>query len=176
MPKRPGDVSRAAANNPGVTIISRESVTRPDSSAEEHPLMSLGDELDNMIIFDNVFVPREHIFHVGNPDHAHHYPQRLFDWLHWADLIRFGVKTELLAGLALLVGDGSGLLKIPATASRIADVIRFRETIRAFNVASDDAGFHHSRRHVQAEQHFPRFRPCLLSGEWAAVWPMNCWI
>ena len=70
-----------------------------------------------MIIFDNVFVPREHIFHVGNPDHAHHYPKRLFDWLHWADLIRFGVKTELLAGLALLVGDGSGLLKIPATAS-----------------------------------------------------------
>ena len=128
-------------NNPGLTIISREPVARPDCSAEEHPLMSLGDELDNMIIFDKVFVPRENIFHLGNPEHAHHYPQRLFDWLHWADLIRFGVKTELLAGLALLVGDGSGLLKIPATASRIADVIRFRETIRAFNVASDDAGF-----------------------------------
>jgi aromatic ring hydroxylase len=69
------------------------------------------------------------------------YPQRLFDWLHWADLVRFGVKTELLAGLALLIGDGSGLLKIPQTASRIADIIRFRETIRAFIVASDDTGF-----------------------------------
>ena len=128
-------------NTPGVTIISREAVSRPDCSPEEHPLASLGDELDNMIIFDNVFVPRGHIFHLGNPDHAHEYPQRLFDWLHWADLIRFGVKSELLAGLALLVGDGSGLLKIPATASRIADVIRFRETIRAFIVASDDTGF-----------------------------------
>ena len=128
-------------NTPGVTIISREAVSRPDCSPEEHPLASLGDELDNMIIFDNVFVPREHILHLGNPDHAHEYPQRLFDWLHWADFIRFGVKSELLAGLALLVGDGSGLLKIPATASRIADVIRFRETIRAFIVASDDTGF-----------------------------------
>jgi 3,5,6-trichloropyridin-2-ol/2,4,6-trichlorophenol monooxygenase len=128
-------------NTPGVSIISREAVSRPDCSPEEHPLISLGDELDNMIIFDHVFVPREHIFHLGNPDHAHEYPQRLFDWLHWADLIRFGVKSELFAGLALLVGDGSGLLKIPATASRIADVIRFRETIRAFIVASDDTGF-----------------------------------
>jgi 3,5,6-trichloropyridin-2-ol/2,4,6-trichlorophenol monooxygenase len=129
------------ANAPGVTILSREAVSRPDASSEEHPLISLGDELDNTILFDNVFIPREHIFHLGNPEHAMHYPQRLFDWLHWADLIRFGVKTELLAGLALLVGDGSGLLKIPATASRIADVIRFRETIRAFIVASDDTGF-----------------------------------
>ena len=84
------------ANTPGVTIISREAVSRPDCSPEEHPLASLGDELDNMIICDHVFVPREHIFHLGNPDHAHEYPQRLFDWLHWADLIRFGVKSEFL--------------------------------------------------------------------------------
>lgn len=129
------------ANTPGVSILSREATARPDASPAEHPLISLGDELDNTIVFDHVFIPREHIFHLGNPEHAMHYPQRLFDWLHWADLIRFGVKTELMAGLALLVGDGSGLLKIPATASRIADFIRFRETIRAFIVASDDTGF-----------------------------------
>jgi 3,5,6-trichloropyridin-2-ol/2,4,6-trichlorophenol monooxygenase len=129
------------ANAPGVTILSREATSREQLSAEEHPLLSFGDELDNAIILENVFVPRKHIFHLGNPEHAMFYPQRLFDWLHWADLVRFGVKTELLAGLALLIGDGSGLLKIPQTASRIADIIRFRETIRAFIVASDDTGF-----------------------------------
>ena len=128
-------------NTKGVTLLSREGVARSDVSSEEHPLIGQGDELDNTIVFDNVFVPREFIFHLGNPEHAMHYPQRLFDWLHWADLIRFGVKSELIAGLALLVGDGSGLLKIPATASRIADIIRFRETIRAFNVAADATGF-----------------------------------
>jgi len=128
-------------NAPGVSIVSREAASREGLSTAEHPLMALGDEMDNMIIFDDVFIPREHIFHLGNPEHAMYYPQRLFDWLHWADLIRFGVKTELIAGLALLVGDGSGLLKIPATAARIADIIRFRETIRAFNVAADETGF-----------------------------------
>ncbi len=128
-------------NAPGVSVLSREAVSREQVSAEEHPLISLGDEMDNMIVFDNVFVPREQIFHLGNPEHAKQYPQRLFDWLHWADLIRFGIKSELIAGLALLIGDGSGLLNIPATASRIADVIRFRETLRAFNVAADDTGF-----------------------------------
>ena len=68
--------------------------------------------------------------------------QRLFDWLHWADLVRFGVEDGTVGGARrLLIGDGSGLLKIPQTASRIADIIRFRETIRAFIVASDDTGF-----------------------------------
>jgi len=128
-------------NTPGVSLVTRESLSRDGVSPEEHPLIALGDELDNTIILENVFVPREHIFHLGNPEHAMHYPQRLFDWLHWADLIRFGVKSELLAGLALLIGDGSGLLNIPATAARIADVIRFKETIRAFVVSGDDTGF-----------------------------------
>lgn len=128
-------------NTKGVTLITREAVSRPDVAKDEHPMIGFGDEMDNTIIFENVFVPREYIFHLGNPEHAMHYPQRLFDWLHWADLIRFGVKTELIAGLALLVGDGSGLLKIPATASRIADIIRFRETIRAYRVAADTTGF-----------------------------------
>ena len=128
-------------NAKGVSIISREALSREDVSTEEHPLIALGDELDNTIVFENVFVPREYIFHLGNPEHAMQYPQRLFDWIHWVDLIRLSVKSELFAGLALLIGDGSGLLNIPATASRIADVIRFRETIRAFNVAADETGF-----------------------------------
>jgi 4-hydroxyphenylacetate 3-monooxygenase len=128
-------------NAPGLTIMTREAAVRPEASTEEHPLIALGDELDNIVVFDNVFVPREYIFHLGNPEHAMLYPQRIFDWIHWADLIRFSVRSELIAGLALLIGDGSGLLKIPATAARIADIIRFRETLRAFLIAADDSGF-----------------------------------
>jgi aromatic ring hydroxylase len=128
-------------NAPGVTILSREAAVRPGASAEEHPLLTLGDELENAVIFDRVFVPRDRIFHLGNPEHAMHYPQRLFDWVHWSDLIRFCIRAELIAGLALLVGDGSGLLKIPATASRIADILRFRETLRAFLIAANETGF-----------------------------------
>jgi aromatic ring hydroxylase len=143
-PGMPGDqvmFLTVPLNAPGLTILARESVARPGASPEEHPLITMGDELDNTIILDHVFVPREHIFHLGNPEHAMHYPQRLFDWLHWADLIRFVVRAELMAGLALLVGDGSGLLKIPATAARIADIIRFRETLRAFLIAANETGF-----------------------------------
>ncbi len=128
-------------NAPGVTILTREAAVRPEAVPEEHPLIAMGDELDNSVIFDDVFVPREHIFHLGNPEHAMLYPQRIFDWIHWADLIRFGLRSELIAGLALLIGDGSGLLKIPATAARIADIIRFRETLRAFLIAADETGF-----------------------------------
>jgi aromatic ring hydroxylase len=100
-------------NSPGVTILSREALTPENIDAEDHPFIAMGDELDNMVIFDNVLVPWERVFHVGNPEHAKEYPQRLFDWIHFADLIRLVVKAELFAGLGLLVGDSSGLLRLP---------------------------------------------------------------
>ena len=31
-------------------------------------------------MFDNVLIPWKYVFHIGNPDHAKLYPQRVFDW------------------------------------------------------------------------------------------------
>ena len=67
-------------NTEGVTIVCRESLVHDDPV--EHPLSSVADELDNTVVFDNVFIPWENVFHLGNPQHAMLYPQRVFDWLH----------------------------------------------------------------------------------------------
>jgi aromatic ring hydroxylase len=128
-------------NAPGVSLISREPVVAEDKDPAAHPFSTRGDELDNMIVLEDVFVPWQHVFHMGNPDHAFLYPQRLFDWIHYSDLVRFTVKTELMAGLALLIGDSGGLTRIPAVASRIADIIRFKESVLAHLVAADETGF-----------------------------------
>ena len=50
------------------------------------------------MLFDNVLIPWKYVFHIGNPDHAKLYPQRVFDWVHYYALVRQAVRAELLAG------------------------------------------------------------------------------
>ena len=82
------------ANLKGITIVCRESLVETDPI--EHPLASQGDELDATVMFDNVLIPWKYVFHIGNPDHAKLYPQRVFDWGHYYALVRQAVRAELL--------------------------------------------------------------------------------
>lgn len=128
-------------NAEGITIVSREPAQKSEYERADHPLATLGDELDNFVIFDDVFVPWENVFHMGNPEHAKLYPQRLFDFLHWQDSIRHSVKAELMVGLAILITDSLGTLQIPAVQMRLTDIVRFREAVRAHLIAAEDTGF-----------------------------------
>jgi 4-hydroxyphenylacetate 3-monooxygenase len=79
---KPGAVSEQIvfANDSGVTHVVRPSLADPDADPYDRPLASRGDELDGMAYFDDVLIPWDRVFHVGNPDHAKFYPQRLFDF------------------------------------------------------------------------------------------------
>ncbi|WP_326540425.1 4-hydroxyphenylacetate 3-hydroxylase family protein [Pseudorhodoferax sp.] len=127
-------------NTKGVTIVCRESLVKEDRV--EHPLASQGDELDGMTVFDRVFIPWSHVFHIGNPEHAKLYPQRVFDWLHYHALIRQMVRAELMAGLAVLITEHIGTSKIPAVQTRVAKLIGFHQAMLAHVVASEELGFH----------------------------------
>jgi 4-hydroxyphenylacetate 3-monooxygenase/chlorophenol-4-monooxygenase component 2 len=128
------------ANQKGVTIVCRESVVKDDSV--EHPLAAQGDELDSTVLFDNVLIPWKYVFHIGNPDHAKLYPQRVFDWVHYHALVRQAVRAELLAGLAILVCEHLGTAKIEAVQARLAKIIGFQQSVYAHVVASEDLGFY----------------------------------
>ena len=103
---KPGDrrASRSCsrlvpANHPGVTHVVRPSLAQADADPFDRPLASRGDELDGMAYFDDVLIPWDRVFHIGNPDHAKFYPQRLFDWIHAETQIRHVVNAEMIAGL-----------------------------------------------------------------------------
>ncbi|MGW1542027.1 4-hydroxyphenylacetate 3-hydroxylase N-terminal domain-containing protein [Streptomyces sp. NPDC002309] len=127
------------ANAPGVAMVSREATVRDDP--ENHPISSTGDELECTVIFDNVFIPWEHVFHMGNTEHASLYPQRIFDWLHYEALIRTMVRAELMAGLAMLITEHLGTYQLPPVQARLARLIEFYTTIRAHVLASEAEGF-----------------------------------
>jgi aromatic ring hydroxylase len=125
-------------NWPGLTHVLRPSNARPDDDPGDYPhAATLGDELDGMTYFDNVLIPWDRIFHIANPEHAKHYPQRVFDWVHTETQIRETVNAEMIAGLAILVTETLGTGSAPIVASMITDMIRFRETCRAFTLASE---------------------------------------
>jgi 4-hydroxyphenylacetate 3-monooxygenase/chlorophenol-4-monooxygenase component 2 len=126
-------------NLPGITIVCRESLVEQDPI--EHPLSSQGDELDATVLFNNVLIPWRYVFHIGNPDHAKLYPQRVFDWGHYYALVRQAVRAELLAGLAILMCEHLGTSKIEAVQSRLARIIAFQQTTYAHVLAAEDQGF-----------------------------------
>jgi 4-hydroxyphenylacetate 3-monooxygenase/chlorophenol-4-monooxygenase component 2 len=128
------------ANLPGITIVCRPSVVATDPV--EHPLASQGDELDATVIFDNVLIPWRGVFHIGNPEHAKLYPQRVFDWGHYYALVRQAVRAELLAGLAILICEHLGTAKIEAVQARIARIIAFQQSTYAHVLASEAEGFY----------------------------------
>jgi aromatic ring hydroxylase len=128
------------ANAPGVTMINREANVR-DGEETEHPMASQGDELDTTIIFDNVFIPWNRVFHLGNPEHASYYPQRVFDWVHFQAVVREMVRAELMLGLALLITEHTGTYAIPPVRARVSQFVGFMQTLKAHVVAAEDDGF-----------------------------------
>jgi len=131
---------RVPVNMTGTTHVASDSHARPDRSEYDYPFSNYGDELESMTFFDDVIIPWKYIYHLGNVEHAQYYPQRVFDWVHIETQNRQLVNAELLIGLALLLTNALGTAKHPIVASQVADIIRFRETIRAFTIASEDTG------------------------------------
>jgi len=132
--------ARTPVNTPGITHVTRPFFGRPDATDFEYPFSSHGDELDSMAYFDNVLIPWENVFHLGNTDHAAKWPQKIFDWAHIDMQIRQSVHAELLAGLALVLTDALGTSQFPIVGATVADFVRFRETCMAFIIASEDSG------------------------------------
>jgi aromatic ring hydroxylase len=127
-------------NTPGLTLVCRESTVK-EGQHEEHPLAASGDELDTVLLFDDVFIPWNRVFHIGNPTHASLYPQRVFDWLHYQALVRQVVRAELMLGLGLLITEHVGTYQLPPVQARLAQFVGFHQTLRAHLIASEDDGF-----------------------------------
>src|SRR5699024_9049959 len=123
---------------PGVSVVCRESRARPDDDPYDRPLSSLGDELDGMVYFDDVLIRWSQVQHIVNPEHSKLYPQRQFDWIHLETQIRHSVHAELMVGLALLITQSLGTSRLPVVQAHLAELVRFRETCRAFMIAAEE--------------------------------------
>jgi 4-hydroxyphenylacetate 3-monooxygenase len=107
-PLQPGDDDYAISfvtpvNAPGIRIHPRRPYAQGATSTFDYPLSSRFDEVDATVVFDDVFVPWEHVFIHRNVDlvNAQFHESPSHTLANFQSLVRFTVKLEFMAGLAL---------------------------------------------------------------------------
>jgi 4-hydroxyphenylacetate 3-monooxygenase len=121
----------------GLTLICREGVATPGADPFDHPIGVLGEEADQLLVFERVFIPNERIFNLGDPGQENRYLKVI--WAHWQILTRLWVKSQIFLGAGRLVVEALGTSHIPAVRAMIAELIQYEQTLRAFLFAAEAA-------------------------------------
>jgi 4-hydroxyphenylacetate 3-monooxygenase len=121
----------------GLTLICREGVATPGADPFDHPIGVLGEEADQLLVFERVFIPNHRIFNLGDPGQENRFLKVI--WAHWQILTRLWVKSQIFLGAGRLVVDALGTSQIPAVRAKIAELIQYEQTLRAFLFAAEDA-------------------------------------
>ena len=117
-------------NAPGVTTVCRKMAVH-DANAFVAPLSSRYDELDGQMWLDDVFIPWEHVFLLGES------PEPVVRWLIWHHLYGWLSKAEFTLGLALALTHAMGLIKHDQTIEHLVDLAIEVQTVRSCLVATE---------------------------------------
>jgi 4-hydroxyphenylacetate 3-monooxygenase len=117
-PLAPGDTDYAISlvvpvNAEGLRLLPRRPYATLATSVYDYPLAARFDEVDTTVVFDDVLVPWEHVFVHRSVElvTAQFHEAPAHTTANFQSLVRFGVKLEFLAGLAMKlveVGRGEG--------------------------------------------------------------------
>jgi len=111
-------------NAPGITVLCRKIAAR-DKNPFVAPLSSRFDELDGQMWLDDVFVPWESVFFLGQS------PEPVVRWLIWHHLYGWLSKAEFTLGLALALTHAMGLAKHDQTIDYLVDLTVEVQTVRS---------------------------------------------
>ena len=142
----PGRTSFAFAvpcDAPGLRFLCRESFDLGRSQFD-HPLGSRFEEMDALAFFDNVFVPWERVFLLGDPDRCNNMSRYTHQYLHSGHQVvtKNVVKVEFVLGLANLMQRTLGSEQQPQMLQMTAEIIENLETTKALlRAAEAGAGF-----------------------------------
>jgi 4-hydroxyphenylacetate 3-monooxygenase len=123
---------------PGLRYLAREPLDygrpRPD-----HPLGSRFEESDAVVVFDDVHVPYERCFVLGDPDLCNGFYARTSAVVHMTHQVvtRTTAKTEYILGLVSLLTQAIGIEQFQHVQADVAEVIATLETLRAFSRAAE---------------------------------------
>lgn len=127
------------ANSPGLRMITREMVHDVGADAFDHPLTHRGEEIEALVAFDNLFVPRERIMALrARSLHGVNFYNVWARYEHWYTLIRIVAKAELYSGLAQLIVDTLDLGEVPIVRQRVAQVVEYCQILQGMQYASEE--------------------------------------
>ena len=123
----------------GLRIYSRRSYASGNDTDRDYPLSNRFDETDSLIVFDDVFVPWEHVFVYRDIalTAAQFHRTAAHSLGNTQAQIRFATKLRFFAGLARLLADGSGITDDPRTKQRLGQLAGKCSIPEAFVVAAE---------------------------------------
>lgn len=161
----------AVPNNlPGVQFICRESYVMGDSTYD-YPLSSRFEEMDTLVIFDHVLVPRNRIFLYGDYGIADQFARANQFHAHVSHqvLCRHIAKTEFFLGLVELIEKLNGPTAHPMY-EQVAEITTSLEILKSLlisaemNATADKWGTLVPNRNATlvANSHFPKIYPRMV--------------
>jgi 4-hydroxyphenylacetate 3-monooxygenase len=123
---------------PGLRFIAREPFDY-GRSGYDHPLGSRFDEPDAVVVFDDVHVPYERCFALGDPELCNGFYAETGAVVHMTHQViaRTTAKTEYILGLTTLLTESVGIGKFPHVQADLAEIITTLETLRALGRAAE---------------------------------------
>jgi 4-hydroxyphenylacetate 3-monooxygenase len=122
---------------PGLKFIAREPFDYGRSHFD-HPLGSRFDESDAVVVFDDVHVPYERCFTLGDPELGNGFYTKTDALQHMTHQVvaRSTAKTEFVLGLTTLLTEAIGIGQFQHVQADLAEIITTLETLRALNRAA----------------------------------------
>ncbi|RFU64946.1 4-hydroxyphenylacetate 3-hydroxylase family protein [Peribacillus glennii] len=143
-PLRPGDEDHALSfvvplNAPGLKLYSRPSFAADKPSSYDYPLSTKFDESDALVVFDDVFIPWEHVFVYRNIDlvraQFHETPAHIYG--NSQAQIRFVTKLKFILGIARKVASMNGIDKFPQVQEKLGELAAVVASIEGMLLASE---------------------------------------
>ena len=122
----------------GLRFIAREPFDYGRSHFD-HPLGSRFDESDAVVIFDDVHVPYERCFTLGDPEICNGFYTKTDALQHMTHQVvaRTTAKTEVILGLTTVLTEAIGIDGFQHVQADVAEIITTLETLRALNRAAE---------------------------------------
>jgi 4-hydroxyphenylacetate 3-monooxygenase len=133
------------ADAPGLRFIAREPLDYGRSHFD-HPLGSRFDEPDAVVIFDDVHVPYERCFTLGDPELCNGFYTATSALEHMTHQVvaRTTAKTEYILGLTSMLTEAIGIGQFQHVQADVAEIITTLETLRAFGRAAEADAAHNA--------------------------------
>jgi len=122
----------------GLRFIAREPFDYGRSHFD-HPLGSRFDESDAVVVFDDVHVPYERCFTLGDPEICNGFYTKTDALQHMTHQVvaRTTAKTEFILGLTTVLTEAIGIGGFQHVQADLAEIITTLETLRALNRAAE---------------------------------------
>jgi len=119
-------------DTPGLRFLCRESFDLGRSHFD-HPLGSRFEEMDTIVFFDDVLVPWERVFLLGDVDLVNDTSLATHSNIHTAHqgAAKNVAKSELVLGVALLMAETLGSTALPNVQERLAELMMHTEVMKA---------------------------------------------